>query len=217
MLRTFCILLCAALLASFTVACGDDSDSGGGSSAQVEQPTVSEDLGVEETTTLSSLDEEQRGNLCVQLEAYAQSQFTEQELKEAGCSAAGVFAAAFSGGGAEVCRQTYDECLAAPAEDVPASENGEEQEESACDPDKLQECDATVEEMEACMYEQVYASKQALSLLNCNAISGNIELGDGDQDAEEMLGPKCAALKEKCPDAIPQSDAGSPSLGGSDF
>lgn len=178
-------------------ACGDDDSGGGTADTTAEEPDFSGAVeGVSATTAANEITPEQERELCDALEAYVAAELPPAEQQRINCTTAGLLAAAFSGGGANECSQARSACLQEPV--------GSDQVGGQCDAEELPEaCTATIQELEACFYEQVSAVK-ALAGLSCSQIgaSTDLDLTIGG------TGPACDTVEQKCPGLMDDESAG---------
>lgn len=150
--------------------------------------------GVSGDKQLSELNEEEQKTACENIDDYFDKEVGDERLVRFAC----IFTAAFN---PEVtneaeCDLSLDACLAAG--EVMVSE-----EEDSCVVDGDIACDATVEEYEACLDEQIEATVEFIDSFTCAAIYGG---GEGTTSPE--TGPLCTALAQKCPGLFSSASEG---------
>ncbi len=189
---TLGVLLMLLMMAPL-VACGDDSDGGGGSDQSSD--LFEADIDASDDTPVDELEESDTEALCAQLEDAGET--LEQELGEDGlkrltCTA---FAVLLGGGGNEAaCEAAVEECM--------ASEEGfepDEEEEFECS--EVEDCSATVAEMEACINDSINATRALVNGLTC---ANALERLQGAEEAPAS----CQAIEDKCPGILEDDEGG---------
>jgi len=137
--------------------------------------------GVKGDKQLNELSEDEKKTACENIEEYFDEEVGDERLLRFSCT----FAAAFSGSEAE-CDLAFDACV---AEGKVMSEEGD-----GCVVDDEIVCEATVEEYEACLDEQIEATIEFIDGFSCAAIFS----GDSGATSPET-GPLCTELAQKCP------------------
>jgi hypothetical protein len=179
-------LVAAAMLFAGVMAC-DGGDDGGGSTV---------DLGNDSTvaSSLTPVEAEQKCELVQEkMEKVAES----SDAKHATCLLSGVFAMAFGGDDPAVCQQTYDACMAQPLEQ---EDDGDDCKDAYKD---LENCTATLGEIEACMNDSIAAQKQAfaeIKKLNCSSTEEEFDALDDVFEDEEIA--SCKIVEQKCPGMV---------------
>lgn len=195
MSRKITIILAVFLISLAAVACDRGS---------------SEIAGIDSSTELSALTDEQSDAFCGHLQGAFDASQADEELQKAGCLLGGVMSSMFAGveddeARAEVCQSTFDECMAEEVEEQDSSD------EICPDADDRAECSATIAEVDQCiqgMLDWGFSSLKSLSDHTCadlvteegvekvEAAMENLQsLGEGLPEIEA-----CTALREKCPD-----------------
>lgn len=179
-------LALAATLVPTALACsGGDSTTGTSSNAST---------GLPKDKKLSAITDAEAQAAC----AAASRPFSASEEKNISCNTGGTIAAAFSGAKTDAdaqkaCPSAYDECAAKPytpdvndctKEKVPAN---------------FKNCDALVSDYDACYAEQITALRSTFASAS---YCGSIKL----TQADEKQGAACAALEQKCPDILKDSN-----------
>ncbi len=153
--------------------------------------------GVSGDKQLSELSEDEKKTACENIGDYYDKEVGEERLVRFGC----IFKGAFN---PEVtneaeCDLSLDACVAAG--EVTVSED-----DDSCVVDGDIACDATVEEYEACLDEQVEATVEFIDSFTCAAIYG--EGGGGGGSLSPETGPLCTALAQKCPGLFSSASEG---------
>ncbi|MEZ4448472.1 MAG: hypothetical protein R3B09_03255 [Nannocystaceae bacterium] len=135
--------------------------------------------GVKGSKKLSELDADERKEVCENSAAHTKEEIGEETIKRYGCVLASVLA---SGGGVPECEAAVDICVM----DATIESN------DTCDVDGDVDCDATIEEYEACGDENIAGLKVFYQTFTCEAaINGSVMAPEA--------GPECQALAKKCP------------------
>jgi hypothetical protein len=185
-MNTLLRLALAATLVPTALACsGGDSTTGTSSTAST---------GLPKEKKLSAITDAEAQAAC----AAATRPFSASEEKNFSCNTGGVFAVALSGAKTDAdaqkaCKAAFDECIAKPyTPDV-----------NDCTKEKVptnfKNCDALVSEYDACYAEQIAALRSTFASAS---YCSSIKLGQAD----EKPGPACAALEQKCPDILNDSN-----------
>jgi hypothetical protein len=194
---------------------------GGGGGGEV----VEIDSGADEDLMLTDMTDDQIESLCEEVAQKSLEIFEkidQQAMQHASCLFGGVFAEMFGG----QCQPVYDECMRQPFG----------REEEACDitREKVDGCEATIGDVEACLGSLVGAGAQANEALAeafggkiCRDMAEIMEDQQGGGDAGEGGGaddltPECQAIEDQCPgitdDEAPEmGDAGGGDMGGPEF
>jgi hypothetical protein len=177
-------------------ACGgDDDDDAGGGGGPAAPADFEQASGVSGSTGISTLSPEQAESICEAFQAYFDSQISEAEQKKVACTMSGIFVASLGAMGGvpdqAVCRQTYDDCQAAPVE-----EDGTDECTVA---DVPEDCPATLDEFEACAQATAQAFKALAASLSdgCSAVADPTALESVFGEETEPVA--CKSLYEKCP------------------
>ncbi len=175
----------ACLLTTSVLACGDF------------------DSGLDDTKKVDQLTTEESEQLCTSANDYTSSQISTEETQKFGCYFGGLLTAEFTvalnpmADYAQTCTSKYEECLMEPAQ----MQTSEDACMNAMPPSN---CDVTIAEYEDCIQERTLLTKQVLADISCDPMSLQNAL-----TVEQ--GPRCQALKEKCPSALQFQDS-TPSL-----
>ena len=217
-MRSTISLLILSLCVVALAACGSDdkkSSSGGGAGGGGGGGAVDIDTGLEGSAAMNSFSAAEIQAACdkalAQAEAAADAVMVEyaDDLKEGGCTMAGMMAAAFAPAGTDAtaaCEEARTACMSAPAE-------GEEEpeEEDTCAGD-LADCTATVDEVEACVSDQISADlasikpmATAMAAMSCDDAGEPGEMGE--EPAETPDPASCTAIKDKCPALLEEAAA----------
>lgn len=138
--------------------------------------------GVKGDKQLSELSEDEKKTACENISDYYDKEVGDERLVRFACT----FTAAFTSSEAE-CDVALEACIA---------EGMVSESEDSCVVDGEVACDATVEEYEACLDEQIEATVEFIDSFSCAAIFG--EGGDSPGVGPET-GELCTALAQKCP------------------
>lgn len=187
---------CAMVLAGFA-ACGND-DSGGSSTPSTPIP------GVAGTTQVSQLTPAQQEQAAKDLNAYWAANITPEMSKQSGCGMLALMAAGM-GGGADpkaACQAAYDECM----KQSTASDAGttEQPGDTSTTASELQNCTATVDEVNGCVKDLVAVTKTMMASMNCNAAVSS----DGGMSPQTAAPTTCQAIETKCPGVASSNDVG---------
>jgi hypothetical protein len=185
-------LSCLALLAAFGLSSCDSGDSGSGTTI---------DLG-SNSKVASSLSEAEAIEACEKATAKMESQATGGDDKHLICLTAGLIAKAFSNDSVDVCNQAYDECMTAEPEEGNGMGDGESGDDCADTYEDLQDCDATLGEIEACLNDMMAAGEAAneqLKGLSCSSSQEELEAVMNEEPDEPA---SCTTLNKKCPDLL---------------
>ena len=119
---------------------------------------------------------------CQELATFLASQISEAEMKKLGCV---LLAVAFTGGNAAACNQSLQECMSS-SEVTPSTED------ASCDTERVQDCTATVAEMEACYEEMIGKLDSLASRASCSTSMADLQ-------SLEQKPASCRAVEAKCP------------------
>jgi len=138
--------------------------------------------GVSGDKQLNELSEEEKKTACENIGEYTEEEIGDDRLLRFSCS----FTAALTASEAE-CDLAFDACVA---------EGKIMSEQESCDVDRELVCEATVEEYEACLDEQIAATIELIDGFSCAAIFASEGEGGG---ALPEVGPLCTDLAQRCP------------------
>lgn len=138
--------------------------------------------GIKGSKKISELSADERKEACENTAAHFEEELGADTIKRAACVAGGVTAALFAGGGVPECEAAVDLCLMEATT-----------EETKCNVDGAPSCEATIEEYEACMDEQIAGLRAFYDGYTCEAALS------GSAGEQPMAGPECMALSQKCP------------------
>ncbi len=138
--------------------------------------------GVSGDKQLSELSEDEKKTACENISEYYDKEVGDERLVRFACT----FTAAFTSSEAE-CDVAFEACVA---------EGMVTESEDSCVVEGDVACDATVEEYEACLDEQIEATVEFIDSFSCAAIFN--ESGEGSGLGPET-GELCTALAQKCP------------------
>ena len=181
--------LCIAMLAvCFGLAFGACDSSDGGSSEI--------DLGSDDKVA-SSLTEAEATSACEKAQKKMAGTGDGEAQKHMICVTMGLMVKSFGGDDA-ACQTNYDECMKAePQEPTDEDETQDGCEDAYAD---LQECDATLGEIEACFNDMLAAQDAAYDALldvTCSSTAEELEALQGEDGFEEPA--SCVALEKTCP------------------
>ncbi len=172
------VLICVLAMSLLVAGCGDDGPG-------EFQSSLDGDL------EASSMGNDDVDAFCDEMEEYMEDNLDIDELE---CMGIALVMAFFSGSEDEAeatCEETYSACLAGELDDE------FEEDELVCelkDMD-LSQCDASVEEMEACVVETTEELNEFMNQFSCGSVFELI-------GEEEDLGPACQVVDDKCPGFI---------------
>ncbi len=184
---------------------GAQGGGGGGGGAQgggggIAGEVVEIDSGVDESLQLKDMIDDDIEALCDKAAAAGREIFEDmdqQAFQHASCLFGGVFAEAFGG----QCQAAYDECMGQPFDFT----------EEPCDitRDKIEDCEATVEQAELCIGSMVGAGAainaalaEAFGGKTCRQAAELLEEGQEGEDPEgraDNLTPECQVIEDQCP------------------
>lgn len=171
------------------VACDDGGGGGGG--------TVEVDTEIEESKKVSELTEEEAQQFCDRVEAIYEGTVDYNRLCEA-------FGAAFTPS-PDICRQSIPECVQSfqnPEEGVSFSVDPGAVDCMLTDSAARENCDVTIEELEACWGDAMAAANGVA--VSCND-AGNAarlqQIADAAANGPEDI-PSCAPIAAACPGLI---------------
>lgn len=153
------------------LACGDDAVA----------PAAPLDSGVDEAATPSTLSADQRQAFCQAAATWFTTQVTQAQMKKLACYG---FALAFAGQG-NACNTFASECLA-------SNEPFDSSTDASCDGPELDDCTATVAELETCFTDTATQLRTLTARLSCSMSASDLQGLSGKPAS-------CAAIESKCP------------------
>lgn len=184
------------------IACSSSSSSGGSGSVS----------SIDSTKQASSLSDAEKTQYCKDVVAYNKANTSEADAKKVTCFSTAV-TSLYTGGtppkdDAELrskCKTAYQDCLSKPAATTGDAGATSQYNGSSATKD-LQNCTATIGELNTCVADQVAAAKAAYAKFDTACDSLQMDGGGVDKSSYEQPA-SCKALSTKCP-AIAGSDTG---------
>lgn len=192
--------LIALACLSFIANCGGGSSSTGAWTSSLERGTI--------VSTISSAD---RLRVCDEFNQWWLRRSSKVEL----CTFAGViFTTLFPIALGETPTPATQECQEIVNQCVPQAGSGGGEEAVDCvinDVEQLQDCPATVDEMDACLSDSLQLMSQILGILSCD-VAGDFAAVKAQFESFANVPPSiaCESVKAKCPQLFKETEVSPP-------
>ena len=180
------------------VACGDDDDGGDGSSGG---DTTSVDTGLTPSAKLSSLDDDDARQACMNTAHTFNTVLPDAKWEEVGCTLVGIT----YGGSVSECESLTSKCVQGePIDGKVVRIETEIADESSCEhasaSKRFGDCEATVADYESCESKLASEIKKRFTSVSCDAVK-DVEAFQKRLRASVDLSksPECEELRSKCP------------------
>lgn len=176
----------ALLLPLVVSACGGSDSGGGATTGGVGQCSV----GVAGDAPISSLSDADKKKVCAYYGCALSAALP--QLQGGACAMAGIMTAMVMGGTDKVaaCNDAKAQCMSAPSEEVVSSGPSDAQCASA-----LAGCEATANEVSACLRDSMASMKSLMESFTCDKINDS-----SSSTASMPSDPQsCEAVSQKCP------------------
>ncbi|MBN1961851.1 MAG: hypothetical protein JW841_12975 [Deltaproteobacteria bacterium] len=183
------LTLILSLLFAFS-ACGSEDKSSPASNAITSVPAE---------TQISELTQEQQEQITLEVVKYINANITPAKQQKINCLDEGFTVGFFAGLSASACQSTYNECMSQDSEIEPFTEEDFQPDEGA-----MEQCQATVSQINKCLQEQVQSFNKMVDSASCNDLN-NLE---SNSEKYEMSAPTCDTVAEICPDVVPEDEFG---------
>ena len=188
------VAISLSMSVSALLACGSSSNKSSSTPSQAI-------TGVDGGTQASQLTAAEQTQAIQDIQTYLAAHVTPEKAKKVGCDMAGIFVAAFSGGAntQSTCQTTYNDCMAQSSSGTATETSGTPQA-----PMSLATCDATVDQVNQCLTEQVTVFDAMATSFTCSSMSSASTGGSQGTSATST----CDAIATTCP-AIADASSGS--------